>query len=320
MRSEQAVVVDRLERIYSSRRESEKVTALADVTLTVERGEIHGLLGPNGAGKTTLVKILSTLLVPTFGSAAVLGLDVVSRARQIRQKTGVVFGGERGLYTRVSARQNLMFWAALYHLDGRDARRRSQLLLERVGLGEHSDMPVEEYSRGMKQRLHLARGLLHDPEVLFLDEPTTGMDPLAAHGFRDLVRELQAEGRTILLTTHDMAEAEALCGRVSLIDQGRLMLSEPTTEVGRYLTVRECVDFSCDDTELLAGLRALPFVKDVQNTESGSAGCRAFPATAADTGAVLLWLIERGVLSARRAEPTLEEVYLRLVGERGMKI
>lgn len=315
-----AVAVDKLGRIYTSRRKSETVTALADVSVTVELGEIHGLLGPNGAGKTTLVKILSTMLIPSAGSAFVLGFDVVSEPRQIRSKIGAVFGGERGLYTRVSAWRNLMFWAALYHIDGRTARHRSRMLLDRVGLGDHTDVRVEEFSRGMKQRLHLARGLLHEPQVLFLDEPTTGMDPVAAHNFRDLVRELCAEGRTILLTTHDMAEAEALCDRVSLIDRGKLVLSESTTEVRRYLSAREAVDFSCDNTSLVAELLDLPFISDVHRTDTGSTSWRAFPTAASHIGAVLIWLIERGVLSARRAEPTLEEAYLSLVGDRGMLI
>lgn len=315
-----AVEVRGLGRIYRSQRKAPDTLALRDIDLLVEEGEIHGLLGPNGAGKTTLVKILSTVLLPTSGSAHVLGCDVATQAKRVRADLGVVFGGERGLYTRVTARQNLMFWSALYRIDRRTAKVRCEELLERVGLADRADDPVEKFSRGMKQRLHLARGLVHDPRVLFLDEPTSGMDPLAAHAFRDLVRDLRTEGRTVFLTTHDMAEAEALCGRVSLIDRGRLVLSEPTAEVGRYLGTGECVEFTCDDKELVEQVGLLPGVENVLSYDEEQTAWRAFPKATTDTAELLVWLVQRGVLSARRSEPTLEEVYLRVVGARGMSV
>ena len=315
-----AVDVRRLRRVYRSRGKAPETVALDGVDLSVDEGEIHGLLGPNGAGKTTLVKVLTTVLTPSSGSAAVLGSDVLAAPRKVREVVGVVFGGERGLYTRVSARRNLLFWAALYKLDGATSRRRCGELLERVGLSEHADQPVEEFSRGMKQRLHLARGLLNDPRVLFLDEPTSGLDPVGAYAFRELVRQLRGEGRTVFLTTHDMDEAEALCDRVSLIDHGSLLLTEPVREVARYLGTRECVDFTCDDQVVLDKLRALPFVESVAAHETQEGVLRAFLREADDTRELLRWLIDQDVLSARRAEPTLEEVYLRVVGTRGLTL
>jgi ABC-2 type transport system ATP-binding protein len=315
-----AVDIRQLGRVYRSRGKAGETVALDGVDLSVDDGEIHGLLGPNGAGKTTLVKVLTTVLTPSSGSAAVLGHDVMAAPRKVRELVGVVFGGERGLYTRVSARRNLSFWAALYRLDGATSRRRCAELLERVGLSDRADQPVEEFSRGMKQRLHLARGLLNDPRVLFLDEPTSGLDPVGAHAFRELVRELRGEGRTVFLTTHDMDEAEALCDRVSLIDHGSLLLTEPVRDVARYLGTRECVDFSCDDAAVLGKLRALCFVESVAEHETQEGLWRAFPQTAGDTREVLRWLIDQGVLSARRSEPTLEEVYLRVVGDRGLTL
>ena len=314
------VDVRQIGRVYRSPRRSTETVALHDINLTVDDGEIHGLLGPNGAGKTTLVKVLSTVLTPTSGRASVLGHDVVDAPKQVRATIGVVFGGERGLYPRVSARRNLAFWSALYHLDARAARLRSAELLERVGLADRADEPVEEFSRGMKQRLHLARGLLHDPRVLFLDEPTSGLDPVGAHAFRDLVRELRRDGRSVLLSTHDMAEAEALCDRVSLIDHGRLVLSEPVRAVASYLGTRECVDFVCSDAGLIDRLRELPIVASVEASDGPASAWRAFPASTADTPRLLIWLIEREVVSARRSEPTLEEVYLRVVGTRGLAV
>src|SRR5579884_3441380 len=182
----QAVEVDEVQRVYTPKKR-EPVVALDAVSLTIPVGEVHGLLGPNGAGKTTLVKILSTVLLPTSGRALVLGKDVVAETKAVRPLIGIVFGGERGLYTRLTARQNLEYWGALYRLPGGEIRRRAASLLERVGLADRADQRVEQFSRGMKQRLHLARGLIGDAKVLFLDEPTTGMDPLAAREFRALI-------------------------------------------------------------------------------------------------------------------------------------
>ncbi|MFI1195009.1 ABC transporter ATP-binding protein [Micromonospora sp. NPDC020750] len=311
------VEIRELVRTYRTRRKAEETVALGGVTLTVDDSEVLGLLGPNGAGKTTLVKILSTVLLPTSGTARVLGKDLVTDPQTVRENVGVVFGGERGLYPRISARQNLAFWAALYRLDRRTARTRCSELLERMGLADRADEPVETFSRGMKQRLHLARGLIHGPRILFLDEPTIGMDPVAARDFRALVRELRQEGRTVFLTTHDMAEAEALCDRVTLIDRGRLVLDEPTRHIGRYLDARECVDFTCDDPAVLAQVSELAFVESVEPRDGGH---RALLREPADVARLLMWLIERGVLSARRSEPTLEDVYLRLIGTRAMSV
>src|SRR6266487_781075 len=210
MAVETAVEVREIRRSFTPRKR-EPVVALDGVSLSIPAGEVHGLLGPNGAGKTTLVKIRSTVLLPTSGTAQVLGHDVVEETRAVRPLIGIVFGGERGLYTRLTARQNLEYWGALYRLSSATIRQRSAALLERVGLVDRADQRVEEFSRGMKQRLHLARGLMGDAKVLFLDEPTTGMDPLAAREFRTLVGELKGEGRTILLTTHDLVEPEP-CG------------------------------------------------------------------------------------------------------------
>ena len=313
-----AVRATGLGRVYAGRRGAPDTVALADVDLAVDRGEIHGLLGPNGAGKSTLVKILSTVLLPTTGSATVLDRDVVTHTARVREVIGVVFGGERGLYPRISARQNLLFFGTLYRLDGRPAPGGPAELRARGGLADRAQVPIEQFSRGMKQRLHLARGLLHDPQVLFLDEPTSGLDPVAAREFRVMVRQLRQEGRTVFLTTHDMAEATALCDRVTLIDRGHLLLTEATGEVGRYLGVRECIDVTADRS-LLDAVAALPLVDSVVEREERD-GWRVFPARESDTAAVLRWFVDHGVLSARRSEPSLEEVYLRLIGTRGMGV
>jgi ABC-2 type transport system ATP-binding protein len=307
-------------RVYRKTRRSPEVVALDGIDLDLAEGEVHGLLGPNGAGKTTLVKIISTVLLPTSGSVEVLGHDVTREPRAVRRLVGVVFGGERGLYTRVSARRNILFWGAMYGLRGRELRQRADGLLDRVGLADRADVPVETFSRGMKQRLHLARGLVHDPRVVFLDEPTAGMDPVAAREIRGLVRELQGERRSILLATHDMAEATALCQRVTLIDRGKVLLSERTAVASSALGSRLCVDFDSEDPALIAAVRDLPFVAELEGRGEAGGQWRCLPRVDSDVRPLLQWLVEHDVLSARRSEPSLEEVYLRMVGSRGLVI
>src|SRR5438552_10799628 len=186
------------------RRERVERAALRGVDLKIAKGELFGLLGPNGAGKTTMVKIFTTLLLPTSGTARVLGLDALNEQWALRRRIGFVFGGERGLYWRLSGLDNLRYFADLYRIPPEVSRLRIPELLERLGLAGRERDRVELYSRGMKQRLHLARGLLNDPEVLFLDEPTIGLDPVGARELRLIVRELADAGKTVFLTTHYM--------------------------------------------------------------------------------------------------------------------
>ncbi len=204
--------------------------AIEDVSFNVQRGELFGLLGPNGAGKTTTVKILATILLPTAGSASVFGLDVARQTQAVRERIGFTFGGTRGLYGRLSAADNLRYFSELYGLELSVTRKRISELLELVGLTDRREDRVETYSTGMQQRLHLARALLHDPELLFLDEPTIGIDPVGARELRNVVKELVARGKTVLLTTHYMAEAEELCNRIAIINKGRIIeLDTPAT-------------------------------------------------------------------------------------------
>jgi ABC-2 type transport system ATP-binding protein len=300
------------------RKGDDVVVALDGVSLTVETGEIHGLLGPNGAGKTTLVKILTTILTPTAGSAAVLGFDVEADPQEVRPHIGLVFGGDRGLYTRLTARQNLNYWAALYGVDAASTPETVARLLELVGLSARADERVEGYSRGMKQRLHLARGLVGDPEVLFLDEPTVGLDPMASREFRTLVLDLRKKGTTVFLTTHDMAEAEAVCDRVSLIDRGQILATERPATLGQWLNRFELVEAHNVEPALVEELRELPGVAEVDELPDG--WTRFHPAEDGVAHELLRRLVDGGVTSVRTGFPSLEEVYLRLIGDRGMEV
>ncbi|PRY40491.1 ABC transporter ATP-binding protein [Umezawaea tangerina] len=291
--------------------------ALERFTFEVPRGEVHGLLGPNGAGKTTLCRILSTVLLPTGGSASVLGRDVVRDAAHVRRSVGVVFGGDRGVYGRLTARQNLNFWAALHGLSGRALRERVAVLLERTGLTGRADERVDHFSRGMKQRLHLARGLVADPPVLILDEPTAGMDPIAAHEFRDLVAQLRDDGRTVLLTTHDTAEAEAVCDRVTLMRRGAVLATGSPSSVAGLVTSQDRISASGVPAAVVAELVARPEVVVLD----GSGGDRVELETSGDTtGEVLHLLVDAGVTRLVRGRPSLEEAYLRLLRRQGMAV
>ena len=315
----EAVEVEDITRVFEPRRrDGDRVVALDRVSLTIPTREIHGLLGPNGAGKTTLVKILSTVLTPTSGRARVLGHDVVEETQAVRPLIGIVFGGERGLYWRLTGLKNLEYWGALYKLSGRAARARAANLLERVGLAEKADERVEKYSRGMKQRLHLARGLMGDGQVLFLDEPTTGMDPLAARDFRALIGELRGEGRTVLLATHDMSEAETVCDRVTLIDRGKIIATESPRTLGHLLSRFQRIDVDAAPEVVLEEIRNLAGVKSVAAVDG--AGIRIEVDEEGVTQQVLELLVGAGVNSVRTSLPSLEEVYVHLIGERGMEL
>ena len=238
--------------------------------------------------------------------------------RWVRERIGVVFGGERGLYGRISARQNLEYWASLYRLSHREGRARAEELLAKYGLQDFADMPVDRMSRGMKQRLHLARGMLGNPQLLFLDEPTIGMDPVAAREFHRLFAELRAGDTTVLLTTHDMAEAEQLCDMVTLIDHGRILGTERPQEVGKWITEYERVEACIDDARILAAIGALSGVAGLESLPDGwvrinTKGPSAVPP-------VLQLIVGEGITALRVNKPSLQEVYLELIGDRGMKV
>jgi len=225
---EKVIVVSDLYRNYASttgiiRKQKKNVEALKGITFDVGKGEIFGLLGPNGAGKTTTIKILTTLLAPSRGKASVLGFSSFGDEKHLRPEINFIFGGERSLYWRLSAYDNLRYFSDLYKIDIQTQRERIPALLELVGISEKQHHKVETYSKGMKQRLQIARGLINDPQVLFLDEPTIGLDPTGAIVLRDIIKNLAKKGKTILLTTHYMQEADDLCDRIGIISKGEMV-------------------------------------------------------------------------------------------------
>jgi ABC-2 type transport system ATP-binding protein len=300
------------------RRRSLEVEAVRGVTFEVEKGELFGLLGPNGAGKTTTIKMLITLLIPTSGSARVLGYDVVKDAREVRKRIGYVFGGDRGLYERLPALDNLRYFAELYGVPPREQRKRIDELLELVGLKGREKERVEGYSRGMRQRLHIARGLLHDPAVVFLDEPTIGVDPVGARELRATIAQLVEDGKTVLLTTHYMFEADALCDRIAVIAKGEIVAHgtpadlKAGVEEGAVVEVEifGIPDGTVERVRELEGVRGV----SVEEREQAQVLIVQTPADVELTHAILGRLNGANVGRIARREPTLEDAYVALVG------
>ena len=300
------------------RRRSIEVRALTDVSFSVEPGELFGLLGPNGAGKTTSIKILTTLLLPTSGRARVLGFDPASEPQRVRPQIGYVFGGDRGLYDRLSARDNLSYFADVYRVPAREKQRRIDELLDVVGLRGRERERVETFSRGMKQRLHIARGLLHDPPVLFLDEPTIGLDPVGARELRETGAGLQSAGKTILLTTHYMYEADELCGRVAVITDGRIVAEGTPASLKRGIADRTVIEIEATGVEepLVSRLREMEGVTSVVVEEQEETQLVLVQSSlGAQLVQPLIGALEGVTVRAVTArEPTLEDAYVALVG------
>lgn len=230
------IEVDKLVRVYHTKkgwikRKKVEVTAVKDLSFCVQRGEVFGLLGENGAGKTTTIKMLITLLAPTSGSCKVLGCDTYGEEKKIRNRINFIFGGEMGVYRRLSARDNLRYFSNIYLIPTKIREDRIIELLELVGLTESADLLVETYSKGMIQRLQIARGLINNPEIIFMDEPTVGLDPVGARMLRDIIRKLKDQGKTVLLTTHYMYEADELCDRIAIMKKGRLIALDTPKEL-----------------------------------------------------------------------------------------
>jgi ABC-2 type transport system ATP-binding protein len=290
--------------------------AVDHLSFEVERGELFGLLGPNGAGKTTTISVLSTLLPADGGRCIVAGCDVATDARGVRERIGVV-PQEIALYEDLSARDNLQFWGRLYGLQGRDLRRRVDEMLEAVELAEHARQKVASYSGGMKRRLNLAAGLMHGPQVLFLDEPTVGIDAQARSRILEMIQRLNDDGLTVLYTTHYLEEAEQLCDRIGVIDRGVLAAIGDKEALIREIGDEHTVRFALAG-ELLEPLRGVatdwPGVASVQH-DRGQAIVRCAD-SARTLPRIQAWLADRDLALSHLEvhRPNLETLYLNLTG------
>ncbi len=293
------------------------IEAVRGLSFAIRQGEIFGFLGPNGAGKTTTISMLSCLLEPTAGSATVAGYDIVKESSEVKRRIGLV-PQELALYSTLSARDNLDFFGRIYGLRGPALRQRVAETLEMVGLAERAGSAVETFSGGMKRRLNIAAGLLHRPEVLFLDEPSVGVDPQSRNAIFEHVERLNAAGMTILYTTHYMEEAERLCQRVAIIDEGRIIaLDTPRkliSDLGGGVIHLGVANGMAEG--LLEQIRALPEVRAVTRF-NGKVKVETIRAQAALIR--LLELFNRtdsDITALEVLEPNLETVFLQLTGKR----
>jgi ABC-2 type transport system ATP-binding protein len=305
-----AIVVEGVRKRYGDK------AALDGLDLAVRRGTVHGVLGPNGAGKTTAVRVLTTLLRPDEGRAEVAGYDVVREAGRVRQSIGLL-GQHAALDEELGGRQNLEMFGRLYHLGARHARVRADELLERFGLGDTGRKAVKQYSGGMRRRLDLAASLITEPEVLFLDEPTTGLDPRGRAEVWDAVRSLVGGGTTVLLTTQYLEEADQLADRISVVDRGRV-IADGTADELKAKTGGDRIDVVVRDAgQLGAAVALLPFDADGVSVDPDR---RLLSAPVTDRMAALAQSVraleEAGIeaedIALRR--PTLDEVFLHLTG------
>lgn len=290
------------------------IRAVDGVTFQVYEGEVFGLLGPNGAGKTTMVRLLNGILKPSGGRARVLNLDPAADGCVIRRRTGVLTETP-SLYERLTARENLLIFGALYGIPKADLPRRVDRMLEWFELAERAEDRVGGFSKGMKQRLALARALLHEPPLLFLDEPTAGLDPEAARQVTDLIRQLgHQEGRTVFLCTHNLAEAQRLCDRVAVIDRGHLLAIGTLEELSRALWDGFQLEVDFLETPVAPVADALRLLPDVTDVRSEPLRLTVRVTGEAAIPAVVETLVRQGarILRVSPRLPSLEEIYFEI--------
>jgi ABC-2 type transport system ATP-binding protein len=320
------VKVENIAKVYETKQrkglfksERRDVEALKGVSLEVMPGEIFGLLGPNGAGKTTLIKILTTLLLPTSGNAWINGYHIEKQGNDVRATVGCMLMGERGLYWKLTARENLMYFGALYHLTPAARVKRTNEIIELLNMGDIADRSVETYSSGQKMKLAFGKSLINDAPLLVLDEPTNTLDVPSAGELRATVRQLNRQGKTIIYTTHIMAEAETLCQRVAIIDHGQMLaigtVSELKASLGReQVTKIEGVI----STAAAEAVRGLPMVRQASlSAAEGGSQLTVMSSNGKDTLPRLIETLSGAGAVIQRISPedvTLEDVFIAKTG------
>ena len=329
MASDYSIETEGLGRRYKLRENKKKkdqpkeLVALSDVNLQVRRGELFGLLGPNGAGKTTLIKILTTLLAPSAGWARVAGYDVLKETVKVRPRINMVSGGETSGYGLLTVRENLWMFTQFYGIPSVPAYQRIDALLATFGLADRAKTKSSDLSTGLRQKMNIIRGFMTDPEVLFLDEPTLGLDVGASRDVRAYVRRWVDENptRSLLLTTHYMVEADELCDRVAIINKGRVLACDTPAALKRQLQKEAIFNVEVSPLNGLgtAPFEALPGVSKVLHTpQDGSSQMQFYLAEEAALAGVVDTLTRNGIriLNLQKSEPTLEDVFVTLVGRK----
>lgn len=316
-----AITCNNLGRLFKSK--GRTVEALNNVTISVRKGELFGLLGPNGAGKTTLIKILTTLLLPTSGSAFVYGYDVTKDEHRIRPIINMVSGGEYSGYGLLTVEENLWMFSQFYGVPGKEATERITALMDRLGISDMAERKVRTLSTGERQKVSIIRAFMTNPRVIFLDEPTLGLDVETARLIRRFIKEwlLADSDRTVLLTTHYMMEADELCDRIAIINEGKIVaLDSPVSlknVIGKEISLKIEIhpEIRVDWLNTVEGI--IGFTSEEMG---GTLGLRVMVSDEAAVGDVLAGISERGgkIQYLHKEEPTLEDVFLKLTG-RGLE-
>lgn len=309
--------------LFRKREPKAMFTAVNGVDLQIERGEIFGLLGPNGAGKSTTIRMLCTLLEPTSGMAKVNGYDVVKQATEVRRSLGTVLAGERSIYWKLTGRENLEYFAALYHIPQLIAKKRIDELIERIELKERANELVEKYSTGMRQRIAIAKALLARPPILLLDEPTLGLDPQAARNLRELIAQLKQEGHTVLLTTHYMEEADQLSDRIGIIDTGKVIALDTPEGLKRRIDQKEVIRLELTGwhDDLAEKLKSITGIENLTTRQQGEADLWEVSMQAHSSRAAIPRIVEHisgngtRLVNMNIVKPSLEDVFIHLTGK-----
>ncbi len=310
--NESIIVVEDLTKVFGD------FVAVDNVTFDMKKGEIFGLLGPNGAGKSTIIRMLSTLTRPTKGTATIGGFDVVKQDNEVRKLVGIV-SEKMIMYNRLTARENLWFFGNLFGMQKEELNRRIDNLLELVQLTKWGKAQVGTFSTGMKQRMNVIRALLNMPQVLFLDEPTLGLDPQSTVEIREFIRKLNREqNTTILITTHMMGEADLLCDRIGIIDHGKIVALDTPTNLKNAISGANTTILSLEianlTPDLLATVRALKCVETVSQENSSHVKVHAHGDGAFDSIIDAVRAKKGNVVSMQNIQPTLEDVFLHITG------
>lgn len=318
------IEIKNLQKVYDvKRRQSffhstrEKVVAVKDISLRIDKGQIVGLLGINGAGKTTTIKILTTLIEPTNGSYSFDGIDAIVRPDLVKRQINMIAGGERMIYWRLTAYENLWYYGQLYGIDNTLLKKRIEQLLHIVGLEDKADLPVETYSKGMKQRLQIARGLINDPKYIFLDEPTIGLDAVVT---KDLHREIRSlakdQGKGILLTSHYLSEVEELCDYIYIMNKGELVIEGTKKELTDYCFAKNSYEFAVQgmDENISLKLKAYlnPLDKDLEVTYKNDYALISSKAELSSSIAEFAIKEKLIISELHKREPSLEQAVLKL--------
>lgn len=327
---ETAVQVKDLRKYFISRKkklfktiEKKEFKAVDGVSFDIYKGEIFGLLGPNGAGKTTTIKMITGLLRPTSGSICVMEKDVDKNPMQALKNIGTVLAGDRSIYWKLTARENLEYFAALYGCNKKEAKKRAEHIINRLGLTEKADELVEKFSTGMKQKVALGKALIPNAPVVLLDEPTLGLDPQSALNLREIIVDIKSEGRTVLLTTHYMEEADFLCDRIAIIDGGKIIALDTPENLKKSINEVKSIkiEMTKADEKLIDEIKAMENIKNVINDYNSEKRNYILTIHHTNGNTIIQKLLDcisknkSQILNINVLEPSLEDVFIHLTGK-----